>query len=136
MLRSMQVSGRSPQTDARGTASRPSVIAGRQSYSGIALRLRRSPRCLSVSSLRRVATAAFAGVLLAAGFGAFALAGEDLMGSWLDNIAGEMSVGTMTVKPGTIEFKRSAHYSVIAAGSFGAGDLFKVTGVNKQRDPM
>jgi|HubBroStandDraft_6_1064221.scaffolds.fasta_scaffold433905_1 hypothetical protein len=58
------------------------------------------------------------------------------MGSWLDNIAGEMSIGTMTVKPGTIEFKRAARYSVVAAGSFGAGDLFKVNGVNKQRDPM
>jgi hypothetical protein len=78
----------------------------------------------------------FAGVLFAAGFGAFALAGEDFMGSWSDNIAGEMSIGTMTVKPDTIEFKRSARYSVVAAGSFGAGDLFKVTGVNKQRDPM
>jgi hypothetical protein len=89
-----------------------------------------------VSSLRGVATAAFAGVLFAAGLGALALAGEDFMGSWSDNIAGEMSIGTMTVKPGTIGFTRSARYSVIAAGSFGAGDLFKVTGVNKPRDPM
>jgi hypothetical protein len=89
-----------------------------------------------VSSLRRRAAAPFAGVLLAAGLGAAALAGDDFVGSWLDNIAGEMSIGTMTVKPGTIEFKRAAHYSVIAAGSFGAGDLFKVTGVNKPRDPM
>ena len=58
------------------------------------------------------------------------------MGAWPDNIAGEMSIGTMTVNPGAIEFKRAARYSVIAAGSFGTGDLFKVTGVNKQRDPM
>jgi hypothetical protein len=89
-----------------------------------------------VSSLKQVATAAFAGVLLAAGLGAYALAAEDFMGSWSDNIAGEMSIGTMTVKPDTIDFKRSARYSVVAAGSFGAGGLFKVTGVNKQRDPM
>ena len=89
-----------------------------------------------MSSLRRVAIAAFAGVLFATGLGALALAGEDFTGSWSDNIAGNMSIGTMTVNPGTIDFKRSARYSVIAAGSFGAGDLFKVTGVNKQRDPM
>jgi hypothetical protein len=89
-----------------------------------------------VSSLKQVATAAFVGVLFVAGLGAFAVAGEDFMGPWSDNIAGEMSIGTMTVKPGTIDFKRSAHYSVIAAGSFGEGDLFKVTGVNKPRDPM
>jgi hypothetical protein len=89
-----------------------------------------------VSSLRQVATAILAGVLLAAGLCAFALAGEGFMGSWSDNIAGEMSIGTMTVKPDTIDFKRSARYSVVTAGSFGAGDLFKVTGVNKQRDPM
>lgn len=89
-----------------------------------------------MSSLRRLAIAAFAGVLFATGLGALALAGEDFMGSWSDNIAGNMSIGTMTVNPGTIDFKRSARYSVIAAGSFGAGDLFKVTGVNKQRDPM
>ena len=89
-----------------------------------------------MSSLRRVATAAFAGVLLAAALGASALAGDDFMGSWLDNIAGDMSIGTMTVKPGTIEFKRSAGYSVTSAGGFGAGALFKVTGVNKPRDPM
>jgi len=93
-------------------------------------------RCLSMSSLRLSATAAFAGIFFAVGLDGFALAGEDFMGLWSDNIAGAMSIGTMTVKSDTIDFKRAARYSVIAAGSFGAGQLFKVTGVNKQRDPM
>ena len=46
-----------------------------------------------MSSLKQVATAAFAGVLFATGLGAYALAAEDFMGSWSDNIAGEMRVG-------------------------------------------
>jgi hypothetical protein len=88
------------------------------------------------SLLRLVATTGFAGVLLAAGLGASALAGADFTGSWSDNIVGSMSIGTMTVKPDAIDFRRGARYSVVAAGSFGAGDLFKVAGVNKHRDPM
>lgn len=68
-------------------------------------------------------------VLLASGADR-ACAGDGLYGTWHDGY------GRMQVTPHDIRFGKSLVYQVVPAGPFGAGTLFRITKVNRAKDPL
>jgi hypothetical protein len=53
-----------------------------------------------------------------------------------DNASGSDPIGTLVIENGKISLGKLATYSVKAAGAFGEGRLFEVTGSNSRRDPQ
>jgi hypothetical protein len=66
----------------------------------------------------------------------YALANLPLIGAWSDNAPRETRIGELTISPHSIKITGRADYSVNVVGSFGAGQLYKATGVKPPHDPM
>jgi|GEM_PF-3583042 len=81
----------------------------------------------------RVIFLAFAALLVSS---TIALAQEDLRGRWNDNLTGLNALGPLTISKDRITVGRKITYQVKSIGVFGNGELFEVTGTNRNEDPI
>jgi hypothetical protein len=90
-------------------------------------------KCLGVSMKLRsfilLLTVALVGLSTAA------LAQYELLGRWRDNAPGSDPIGILTIARDHISVGRTVTYQVKPVGTFGEGELFAVTGLDRKQDP-
>jgi len=64
-----------------------------------------------------------------------AWAQDNLLGRWRDNAPGGDPIGVLVIAKDSIVVGRKVTYQVKPVGTFGDGQLFEVTGVNRKHDP-
>jgi len=67
--------------------------------------------------------------------GSAARAESKFIGKWSDNASQGSRIGNLTISKDTAVFERVAIYTIASNGTFGLGEIFKISGVNHSPDP-